>query len=227
MREGSYSIRLDSVQIGVADLEEGVCLYTTLLGGTPTQQSDQSVRYQLPIGAVELVSGGSGLQSLTFTYADALPAYGGESVPLRFVADRDNGPHAPACNGVVAIDHVVVHSDDLDRAGRVYGDQLGLRLALDRAFPERGLRILFFRNAGITLEVVGSLTSPAEPGADRLYGLTYRVADLVRETRRLELAGVNVSPIRTGFKPGTSVATVRSGTAGIPTLLLHDPSRTT
>ncbi len=35
------------------------------------------------------------------------------------------------------------------------------------------------------------------------------------------VAGVDVSEIRMGMRPGTSVCTVRSGTAGVPTLLLE------
>ena len=34
-------------------------------------------------------------------------------------------------------------------------------------------------------------------------------------------AGVDVSEPRTGMRPGTTVVTVRSGTAGVPTLLLQ------
>src|SRR5262245_52139626 len=41
-----------------------------------------------------------------------------------------------------ALDHVVVASDDLEAAHRLYADVLGLRLALDRRFEQRGLRIL-------------------------------------------------------------------------------------
>jgi hypothetical protein len=34
-------------------------------------------------------------------------------------------------------------------------------------------------------------------------------------------AGIDVSEVRTGRKPGTRVMTVRSGTCGIPTLLVE------
>ena len=34
-------------------------------------------------------------------------------------------------------------------------------------------------------------------------------------------AGVDVSEVRTGRKPGTRVMTVRSGTCGVPTLLVQ------
>jgi hypothetical protein len=103
-----------------------------------------------------------------------------------------------------------------------------LRLALDREFPERGLRLLFFRSGGMTLEYACPVTSSGDAGSadgDRLYGVSYRVADLASCRARLQGAGLDVSEIRPGLKPGTSVATVRSGTAGIPTLLLHDARR--
>ena len=63
---------------------------------------------------------------------------------------------------------------------------------------------------------------PADADApDRLYGVSYRVADLQNRRERLLRAGVDVSPVRDGMRPGTSVVSVRSGTAGVPTLLLQ------
>ena len=38
---------------------------------------------------------------------------------------------------------------------------------------------------------------------------------------RLAEAGVDVSEVRNGRKPGTRVMTVRSGTSGVPTLLVQ------
>ena len=37
------------------------------------------------------------------------------------------------------------------------GDRLALRLALDRTFEERRVRLLFFRIAGVTVELAASL----------------------------------------------------------------------
>jgi catechol 2,3-dioxygenase-like lactoylglutathione lyase family enzyme len=149
------------------------------------------------------------------------------------------GPEPSAC--VHALDHVVVASGDPDASSTLYGDTLGLRLALDRSFPERGLRILFFRVGGVTVEVVGRLASPPDaargaqtdadlsraPGAgtDRLSGLAWRVGDVDSARARLAQAGVDVSDVRRGHKPGTRVCTVRSGTCGVPTLLIApDPA---
>jgi hypothetical protein len=103
---------------------------------------------------------------------------------------------------------------------------MGIRLALDRVFADRGLRLVFFRSGGITLEYATPHPAAAEPRPrDRLYGLSYRVRDLGRHRDRLLAAGVDVSEIRVGIRPGTSVASVRSGTAGVPTLLLQLDAR--
>ena len=136
-------------------------------------------------------------------------------------------PAAPAiCEEAAAVsglDHAVVACGDLGAARRLYGEQLGLRLALDRSFPDRGLRILFFRVGGVTVEVVGSPGGP-EPGAageaDRLSGLAYRVPDVPAARARLAEAGFDVSAHRPGFKPGSRVCSVRRETCGVRTLLI-------
>jgi len=130
-------------------------------------------------------------------------------------------PTGPVAATLHALDHVVVASEDLEGAGRFYGAALGLRLALDRRFEKRGLRILFFRVGGVTLEIAGPLEPPAAPAAaDRLSGLAYRVADVAAARARLASAGLDVSPTRPGFKPGTLVCSVRAATASVPTLLI-------
>lgn len=130
-------------------------------------------------------------------------------------------PTAPVAATLSALDHVVLASDDLEAARRLYGDALGLRLALDRRFESRGLRILFFRLGGITLEIAGPLLPPASPAAsDRFGGLAYRVADVDAARERLACDGFDVTPVRAGFKPGTRVCTLRSGACEVPTLLI-------
>jgi catechol 2,3-dioxygenase-like lactoylglutathione lyase family enzyme len=134
-------------------------------------------------------------------------------------------PRAPASvpvdASVHALDHVVVASEDLEAARRLYADTLGLRLALDRRFEARGLRILFFRVGGVTVEVAGPLEPPASAApVDRFGGLAFRVADVAAARGRLTTGGWDVSPVRPGAKPGTQVCSLRAGTAGVPTLLI-------
>jgi catechol 2,3-dioxygenase-like lactoylglutathione lyase family enzyme len=137
-----------------------------------------------------------------------------ESVPLR---EPGCAPEA----AVDALDHVVVQTLDPAAAIALYQDRLGLRLALDRTFPERGVRLLFFRIGGVTVEVAARLDAPRDPEAkDRLWGLAFQTRDVRAARERLAAAGVDVSETRRGNKPGTVVCTVRSEPTGVPTLLI-------
>lgn len=127
---------------------------------------------------------------------------------------------APAASAVDALDHVVIRTADADAAIALYGSGLGIRLALDRKLGDR--RMLFFRIGGVTLEVV---QDPALGDADVLYGLAYRVRDIEAAHARMRSSGLALSEVRPGNKQGTRVFSVRDGTCGVPTLILHDPAR--
>jgi catechol 2,3-dioxygenase-like lactoylglutathione lyase family enzyme len=122
---------------------------------------------------------------------------------------------------VSGLDHVVVASADLDAAAALYRDGLRLRLTLDRRFELRGLRLLFFRVGGITLELAGQLAGAPDPAApDRATGLALRTNDVAAARARLAAAGFEVSEVRRGQKRGTRVCTVRRETHGVGTLLI-------
>ena len=122
---------------------------------------------------------------------------------------------------ITAMDHVVVSTSDPERAAALYGARLGLDMALDRSHPDWG-RLMFFRCGDLIVEVMHrpgkSADTRARP-AER--DLSWRVADIDATHARLVAAGVDVSEVRTGRKPGTRVMTVRSGTCGVPTLLVQ------
>jgi catechol 2,3-dioxygenase-like lactoylglutathione lyase family enzyme len=145
---------------------------------------------------------------------------------IEHLSPADLLPRAPALGderaAVGALDHAVVFSTDLDDARRLFGGALGLRLALDRSFAERGLHMLFFRVGGATLEVVGQLGEPAgaDRSRDRFGGLAWRVQDAEAARARLAADGFDVSEVRPGHKRGTRVCTVRDRTHGVPTLLI-------
>jgi hypothetical protein len=80
---------------------------------------------------------------------------------------------------------------------------------------------MFFRCGDLVVEVVHRPGKDPDANSDRLWGLSWRVADADATRARLAAAGVDVSEVRTGRKPGTRVVTVRSGTSGIPTLLVE------
>lgn len=134
-----------------------------------------------------------------------------------FVLQRDGAPppELPAAGGVSGLDHVVVRSGDVERAAALYGARLGLDMRLDRAMGDR--RLMFFRCGDGVVEVV------QETGAarDQLWGLSWRVADAAAARARLADAGLDVSEVRAGMKPGTRVFTVRDGSCGVPTLMIE------
>ena len=127
---------------------------------------------------------------------------------------------------ITALDHVVIATADPERAAALYGARLGLDMALDRSHPDWG-RLMFFRCGDLIVEVVQRPGKDArtDKAHDRLWGLSWRVADLDATRTRLTAAGVDVSDVRTGRKPGTRVATVRGGTCGIPTLLVEPTAK--
>jgi catechol 2,3-dioxygenase-like lactoylglutathione lyase family enzyme len=125
---------------------------------------------------------------------------------------------------ITAMDHVVVATADPERAAALYGARLGLDMALDRSHPDWG-QLMFFRCGDLIVEVVHRPGKDTDAARDRLWGLSWRVADADATRARLASEGVEVSEVRTGRKPGTRVLTVRSGTCGIPTLLVERTAR--
>jgi catechol 2,3-dioxygenase-like lactoylglutathione lyase family enzyme len=123
---------------------------------------------------------------------------------------------------VTGIDHVVVSTSDADAAIGLYRDGLGLRLALDRSFPDWGMRLVFLRVGGVTVELAQPLhDAQLPPGTDRLWGISWRVRSADAARARLAQAGLDVSEVRPGRKPGTRVISVKDGTYGVPTLLIE------
>jgi catechol 2,3-dioxygenase-like lactoylglutathione lyase family enzyme len=125
---------------------------------------------------------------------------------------------------ITAMDHVVVSSADPERAAALYGARLGLDMALDRSLRDWG-RLMVFRCGDLIVEVVHRPQSNMDQAQDKLWGLSWRVADIDATRARLASAGVDVSDVRFGRKPGTRVLTVRNGTCGIPTLLVERTAR--
>ncbi|MFV0534353.1 MAG: VOC family protein [Cumulibacter sp.] len=135
----------------------------------------------------------------------------------------DSAPHAVP-NLDVELDHMVLRTADAERAIANYGGRLGIELRLERHAPQWGMHMLFFRCGEDILEIVQPIGDEQHTGADQLYGVTWRVADLNDTAQRLKAAGIEISEIRDGRKPGTQVCTIRDRRTGIPTLLIQQES---
>ena len=125
---------------------------------------------------------------------------------------------------IIGLDHIVVATQDPERAAALYGARLGLDLALDRSNPDWG-HLMFFRCGDLIVELVKRPHDQGDIHRDVLWGMTWRVTDIDATRERLLAAHVTVSEVRSGRKPGTRVASLRDGTLGIPTLLIEREER--
>jgi catechol 2,3-dioxygenase-like lactoylglutathione lyase family enzyme len=141
-------------------------------------------------------------------------------------ADERARSAATSAAPILGLDHVVVSTEDPERAAALYGARLGLDMALDRSHQDWG-QLMFFRCGDLIVEVVCRVGKDAgmDKAHDRLWGLSWRVADIDATRARLVSAGIEVSEVRIGRKPGTRVMSVRGGTCGIQTLLLERLAR--
>ena len=121
---------------------------------------------------------------------------------------------------VTAVDHVVVQTNSAEAARKFYGDQLGIRLALEQHVPDWGGTQLFFRTNSMSVEVLATEKAGDD---DRLWGLALKTEDIVATQKRLSDAGIAVSEVRDGRKPGTKVCTAKSHVLDVPTLLIEHP----
>jgi len=144
---------------------------------------------------------------------------------LELSKDRPPSP-VTATAPISALDHVVVSTEDPERAAALYGARLRLDMALDRSRQDWG-RLMFFRCGDLIVEIVHRPVAGSDGAHDKLWGLSWRVADADATRARLVQAGIDVSEVRAGRKPGTRVISVRSGTCGIHTLLVERSSRPT
>ncbi|ABQ34969.1 MULTISPECIES: VOC family protein [Bradyrhizobium] len=129
-----------------------------------------------------------------------------------------------ADSAVLGLDHIVVSTEDPERAAALYGARLGLDMALDRSHQEWG-QLMFFRCGDLIVEVVKRPVAGNDKANDKLWGLSWRVADIEATRARLLAAGLQVSEPRAGRKPGTRVMSLYSGTCGIHTLILEKTPR--
>jgi catechol 2,3-dioxygenase-like lactoylglutathione lyase family enzyme len=143
-------------------------------------------------------------------------------VRLFFLERSQERPQSAASANapVLGLDHIVISTGDPQAAAALYGARLGLDMALDRSHPEWG-RLMFFRCGDLIVELAQTPHAASDPHQDKFWGLSWRVADIDAARMRLVEAGIGVSEVRAGRRPGTRVMSVREGTCGVHTLLLE------
>ena len=117
------------------------------------------------------------------------------------------------------LDHVVINTNDADGFINIYQDIFNIRLALDRIIEHWKSRMLFFRLNKTTIEVIEK-KDHKDPN-DSLWGLAWEVKSIKDAHERLVSKGVEVTEIKKGLKENTLVATIKSHTHNVPTLLIE------
>ena len=124
-----------------------------------------------------------------------------------------------AKDSINKLDHVVINTNNADSFIEIYRDVFKIRLALDKTIEHWNSRMLFFRLNKTTIEVVER--SNNEKPKDTLWGLAWEVESIEDTHKRLVSEGVEVSDIKAGLKENTLVATVKSHTHNVPTLIIQ------
>ena len=160
---------------------------------------------------------GWSLRGLATTDLDGLPTTASEQPVLPAVPEHPNG--------VVAIDHVVAMSPDLDRSVRALREAgLDLRRIREQPTPAGAPRQAFFRLGELILEVVQEPKEAIERRADdtngpaRFWGLALLADDLDRTVGAL---AEQSSEIRPAVQTGRRIATLRrSAGLAVPVALM-------
>lgn len=124
-----------------------------------------------------------------------------------------------AKDSINKLDHVVINTNNADSFIETYRDVFKIRLALDKTIEHWNSRMLFFRLNKTTIEVVERPNN--EKPKDTLWGLAWEVESIEDTHKRLVSEGVEVSNIKAGLKENTRVATVKSHTHNVPTLIIQ------
>ena len=126
-------------------------------------------------------------------------------------------------SSISKLDHVVINTNDADGFIDIYKNIFNIRLALDKVIEHWDTRILFFRLNKTTIEVIEQDHEEAEP--DKLWGLAWEVESIKSAHKRLVEEGVEVTGIKQGIKENTLVATIKSHTNNVPTLLIQQQKK--
>jgi catechol 2,3-dioxygenase-like lactoylglutathione lyase family enzyme len=227
--------------VAVRDLESATDAWARFLGCQPVGREGASFRFERSgIDLIEEPNAPEGPRALVFGCDDVAATVAelsrrGVQCVGGTVRDAARGDLVRLCqldplalqvapqtdaSAVRYLDHVVVRTADPDAARTFYEQGLGLRLPLDRSFPQWNARMMFFRSAGVTVEVTASLDASEPSGPDSLYGLAFRVAAVAPAAERLRAAGFSPGAPRPGRKEGTHVFEVSDAPGGVPVLIL-------
>ncbi|MEQ1867945.1 MAG: VOC family protein [Micropepsaceae bacterium] len=225
--EENAAVRLDNIALEIAWAEGGSEGFTGLAFEVENADSAfracerRALKPSPPVAFAETDPSGR-LHEGRHVDLDVEATFG---VPITLVERAKNQPIEPARvtgeGAVTGLDHIVIRTTHPNRAAALYGARLGLDMRLDKAEPKWGARLMFFRAGDLIVEVVHNLADEPSDTPDKLWGLSWRVANIEAAHARLKASAFDISELRPGRKPGTRVFTVKNNTLGVPTLMIE------
>jgi hypothetical protein len=196
---------LESSTLAASNLPAAIAAYEALLGRRAARPTSDHGSFQMANGSLQLrpPTQRAGLTQVTFAVADLDAAQillARRRLPTRRVAALLARPddrrafsialvarnaatqamspllNAHAASVAIALDHIVVRTPNPDRAIALFAGRLGLDLRLDHSNPDWGVRLLVFRCGDLIIEAAHDPTAGIGGGADRLWGLSWRLA---------------------------------------------------
>ena len=155
---------------------------------------------------------------------DGLPSGPAPEAPTRDGSPHGGSPTGGHRNGVVAVDHVVVATPDLDRTlGALGAAGLDLRRTRSIGGGEEGQPRLqaFYMLDRTVLEVVGPAGGAAQ-GPAHFWGVTFTVADL---DATVAFLGDRIGVARDAVQPGRRIATLRRHAGSTVPMAFMSPHR--
>jgi predicted enzyme related to lactoylglutathione lyase len=124
--------------------------------------------------------------------------------------------------GATHIDHIVISSNNSEVVAETFRRNLGIEIRRTMSRPGTGARLAFAKLGDVILEFAGPPEpDPAAEVKARLWGMVLAVADIAAAVERLRGLGYDVTDPRPAVQPGALIATVKSGTGGVPFALIQ------
>ncbi|GIW17691.1 MAG: hypothetical protein KatS3mg064_0848 [Tepidiforma sp.] len=124
--------------------------------------------------------------------------------------------------GATHIDHIVIASNDSGAVAETFQRNLGLEIKRTMTRPGTGAQLAFAKLQEVVLEFAGPPEpKPGEEVKARLWGIVLAVRDIRAAVDRLRAFGCEVGDPKPAVQPGALIATVKSGTHGVPFALIQ------
>lgn len=124
--------------------------------------------------------------------------------------------------GATHIDHIVISSNDSGAVAQTFADNLGIEIKRKMIRPGTSAQLAFAKLQEVVLEFAGPPeVKPDEEVKAKLWGMVFAVDDIEAAVARLRGLGYPVSDPGKAVQPGAKIATVKSGTHGVPFAIIQ------